>query len=150
MSMNHAEFCSAFEANLWTAFWVYLTAPLLRMLGAAEFYRLAKDHRRVCWAAAPSKNKRCIFRCKYSELRKADGRVEPRWRKRRDCSVTRLRLAEFEPADMTAPDYTFVMHDGPPHEGREQGQIKMTNLRKPGGKVMEDAIGSFNHGQLPA
>ena len=39
MSMNPARsFASALPAHLWTDFWVYLTAPLLGMLLAAECY----------------------------------------------------------------------------------------------------------------
>jgi aquaporin Z len=67
MSMNPARsFASALPAHLWTAFWVYLTAPLLGMLLAAECYvRFYGRHRVLCAKLHHHNNARCIFRCGY-------------------------------------------------------------------------------------
>ena len=67
MSMNPARtFASALPADLWTAFWVYLTAPPLGMLLAAECYvRLNGAHRVLCAKLHHHNDKRCIFRCGY-------------------------------------------------------------------------------------
>lgn len=67
MSMNPARsFGSALPANLWTAFWIYLTAPLIGMLLAAEL-RLRLSPRAVTCAKLHHDNdKRCIFRCGYA------------------------------------------------------------------------------------
>jgi aquaporin Z len=41
--MNPARsFASAFPAKIWTAFWIYLFAPIVGMLGAAEIYLLVR------------------------------------------------------------------------------------------------------------
>ena len=65
MSMNPARsFASALPANLWTDFWVYLTAPLLGMLLAAECYvRLPGARRVLCAKLYHDHDKRCIFCC---------------------------------------------------------------------------------------
>ena len=67
MSMNPARsFASALAADLWTAFWVYVTAPLLGMLLAAEL-RLRLSPRPVRCAKLHHDNpRRCIFRCGYA------------------------------------------------------------------------------------
>ena len=67
MSMNPARtFASALPAHLWTAFWVYLTAPLIGMLLAAECYvRVKGAHRVLCAKLHHRNNTRCIFRCSY-------------------------------------------------------------------------------------
>jgi len=72
MSMNPARtFASALPAHLWTAFWVYLTAPLLGMLSAAEVYTRVRGLRQVYCAKLHHQNtKRCIFRCEYPALGK--------------------------------------------------------------------------------
>jgi aquaporin Z len=74
MSMNPARsFASAAPANLWTAFWVYLTAPPLGMLAAAEVYMRVKSLKQVYCAKLHHQNSaRCIFRCQYPELIGAD------------------------------------------------------------------------------
>lgn len=74
MSMNPARsFSSALPARLWTAFWVYLTAPPLGMLLAAEVYLRANSLQQVYCAKLHHRNsKRCIFRCNYPELLKSD------------------------------------------------------------------------------
>ncbi len=65
MSMNPARsFASALPANVWTAFWIYPTAPTLGMLLAAELYR--RTRRPVKCAKLHHDNaRRCIFRCGY-------------------------------------------------------------------------------------
>ena len=67
MSMNPARsFASALPAHLWTDFWVYLTAPLLGMLLAAECYVRFPGARRVlCAKLHHHNNERCIFLCHY-------------------------------------------------------------------------------------
>ena len=61
MSMNPARsFGSALSAGIWTGFWIYLTAPLLGMLAAAEVF--ARGDRLVnCCKLHHDNNKRCIF-----------------------------------------------------------------------------------------
>lgn len=75
MSMNPARtFASAVPAHLWTAFWLYVIAPLLGMLLAAEIYRGGKSLRQVYCAKLHHQNqKRCIFRCSYLDLQKSGG-----------------------------------------------------------------------------
>jgi len=66
MSMNPARtFGSAFPANLWTAWWIYFTAPPIGMLLAAELYQRFSPRRVVCAKLHHQNNKRCIFRCGY-------------------------------------------------------------------------------------
>lgn len=67
MSMNPARtFASALPANLWTSFWVYLTAPLAGMLLAAETYLRLKGAQAVLCAKLHHRNSaRCIFRCGF-------------------------------------------------------------------------------------
>jgi aquaporin Z len=70
MSMNPARtFASALPAHFWKAFWLYLTAPQLGMLLAAEVYTRARSHKQVYCAKLHHQNgKRCIFRCHFPEL----------------------------------------------------------------------------------
>jgi len=67
MSMNPARtFASAVPARAWTAFWIYLTAPPLGMLLAAEIYlKLKKTRQVICAKLHHHNDKRCIFRCGY-------------------------------------------------------------------------------------
>ncbi len=69
MSMNPARtFASALPAQLWTALWVYFTAPLVGMLLAAElFLRLKGAHAVFCAKLHHQNNKRCIFKCGYKK-----------------------------------------------------------------------------------
>jgi len=69
MSMNPARtFGSAVPARIWTALWVYFTAPPLGMLLAAEVYLWVKGARGViCAKLHHANNKRCIFRCGYAK-----------------------------------------------------------------------------------
>jgi aquaporin Z len=69
MSMNPARtFGSALPGQVWTALWIYFTAPPLGMLLAAEAYRRVRGGRAVLCAKLHHHNdKRCIFRCDYSK-----------------------------------------------------------------------------------
>lgn len=70
MSMNPARTLgSAVPGQIWTALWVYFTAPPLGMLLAAEVYARTKGPRAVyCAKFNHLNNKRCIFRCRFGEL----------------------------------------------------------------------------------
>ena len=70
MSMNPARtFGSAFGGNIWTAVWIYFTAPPLGMLLAAEAYlRLAGAHKVFCAKLHHHNDQRCIFRCKFGNI----------------------------------------------------------------------------------
>jgi aquaporin Z len=63
MSLNPARTLgSALPAMTWTALWVYFTAPLLGMLGAAEAYVAARSAASVHCAKLHHQNaRRCIF-----------------------------------------------------------------------------------------
>ena len=76
MSMNPARtFGSALPAQVWTALWVYFTAPVLGMLLAAESYlRLTGAREVFCAKLHHHNDKRCIFRCGYSLM--GDARSE--------------------------------------------------------------------------
>ncbi len=68
MSMNPARtFGSAVPAHLWTALWLYFTAPPLGMLLAAEVYlRWQGVQGVICAKLHHHNNKRCIFQhCGY-------------------------------------------------------------------------------------
>jgi len=80
MSMNPARtFASALPARLWTALWVYFTAPVLGMLAAAELYRRVAGLRRVFCAKLNHRTaRRCIFRCNYAALVAGGGEGEAR------------------------------------------------------------------------
>ncbi len=70
MSMNPARtFGSALGGNIWTALWIYFTAPPLGMLLAAESYlRLAGAHQIFCAKLHHHNDQRCIFRCRFGEI----------------------------------------------------------------------------------
>jgi aquaporin Z len=67
MSLNPARTVgSAVHAVRWTALWVYLAAPLLGMLGAAELHVALRGRLAVRCAKLHHDNaQRCIFRCGY-------------------------------------------------------------------------------------
>lgn len=67
MSMNPARsFASALPAHLWTSFWIYLIAPPIGMMLAAEIYVRTQGGQRVLCAKLHHHNDaRCIFRCSY-------------------------------------------------------------------------------------
>jgi aquaporin Z len=70
MSMNPARTLgSAVPANVWTALWIYFTAPPIGMLLAAEVYlRMKGRHRVFCAKLHHFNSTRCIFRCNFAEL----------------------------------------------------------------------------------
>jgi aquaporin Z len=64
MSMNPARTVgSAVWAHDWTALWIYLAAPLLGMLGAAEVH-VRRGGRLVCAKLHHQNSRRCIH-CEY-------------------------------------------------------------------------------------
>jgi len=67
--MNPARsFASAFPAQIWTAFPLYIFAPLTGMFAAAELYQLLFGQRAVkCAKLNHHTHKRCIFRCSYNQ-----------------------------------------------------------------------------------
>ena len=67
MSLNPARTLgSAVHAHVWTALWVYFTAPLLGMLAAAQLYVSTRGPDAVRCAMLHHGNaQRCIFRCGY-------------------------------------------------------------------------------------
>jgi aquaporin Z len=67
MSMNPARtLSSGLAAQVWTALWLYCTAPPLGMLLAADLYQRWPGARQVVCAKLHHHNtKRCIFRCGY-------------------------------------------------------------------------------------
>jgi aquaporin Z len=77
MSMNPARtFASALPAQIWTALWVYFTAPPLGMLLAAELYvRQYGIHQVFCAKLHHHNDKRCIFHCNWKQLSVASGQL---------------------------------------------------------------------------
>lgn len=71
MSMNPARsLACAVVAGQWTSFWVYVSAPPLAMLAAAELYVRLRGARRVfCAKLNHGGTRRCIFRCNSGALR---------------------------------------------------------------------------------
>jgi len=71
MSMNPARtFGSAAVGHIWTALWIYFTAPPLGMLLAAELYTRVRSVRAVaCAKLNHYNNTRCIFRCNFQAQR---------------------------------------------------------------------------------
>lgn len=69
MSMNPARsFSTALWAQVWTAIWVYFTAPLLGMGAAAALYtRLRGASAVLCCKLHHDNGQRCIFRCRWGE-----------------------------------------------------------------------------------
>jgi aquaporin Z len=68
MSMNPARsFASAVPAGTWSSFWIYLTAPALGMLLAAETWVRSPGARVLC-AKLQHSSGPCLFRCRYGEL----------------------------------------------------------------------------------
>ena len=67
MSLNPARsFASALLAQLWTGFWIYVTAPLLGMLLAAEVHQRSSTAAVPCAKLHHANDRRCIFRCRYA------------------------------------------------------------------------------------
>jgi len=70
MSMNPARTLgSALPSGIWTAIWVYFLAPVLAMISAGQIYRHWRGaHRVFCAKYHHHNDKRCIFRCGFSQL----------------------------------------------------------------------------------
>ena len=67
MSMNPARtFASASVGGVWTALWIYFTAPIIGMLLAAEVYRLTATRSAACAKLHHHNNQRCIFHCNFA------------------------------------------------------------------------------------
>ncbi|MBI2359411.1 MAG: aquaporin [Deltaproteobacteria bacterium] len=75
MSMNPARtFGSAFSAQAWQALWIYLTAPVLGMLLAAQVYLGWKGKPGIyCAKLHHESDKRCIFCGRYRIFRLQSG-----------------------------------------------------------------------------
>jgi aquaporin Z len=70
MSMNPARtVASAWPAHAWSAIWIYLAAPPLGMLAAAELWTRAAGTVR-CAKLHHHNARRCIFRCRVGETRR--------------------------------------------------------------------------------
>lgn len=72
--MNPARsFASAFPAQIWTAFWLYVVVPPAGMLSAAALYEFLLGRRAVkCAKLHHENNKRCIFCCNYNRNQTVD------------------------------------------------------------------------------
>ena len=70
MSMNPARtFGSAAVGNIWTAWWIYFTAPPIAMLLAAEaFVRVRGMKNVLCAKLDHSGVGRCIFNCEFETI----------------------------------------------------------------------------------
>jgi aquaporin Z len=71
MSMNPARsLASTVPAGTWDALWIYVIAPPIGMLFAAELYaRRRGAHAVYCAKLNHAQAGRCIFRCRHAELR---------------------------------------------------------------------------------
>jgi aquaporin Z len=75
MSLNPARsFASALPAGDWSGWWVYLTAPLLGMLLAAETWLRLSSRGVRSAKLAHDAHQRCIFHCDQHEGRPRHGR----------------------------------------------------------------------------
>ncbi|HEV3409971.1 MAG TPA: aquaporin [Chthoniobacterales bacterium] len=73
MSMNPARtFGSAFVGHLWIALWIYFTAPVIAMQLAASVY-VRGDRVVHCAKLHHHNQQRCIFNCRFAELRVREG-----------------------------------------------------------------------------
>ncbi len=72
--MNPARsLASAFHAQIWTAFWLYLIVPPVGMFLASGVYQYLFGKRAVkCAKLHHANHKRCIFRCGYNRNGKID------------------------------------------------------------------------------
>jgi aquaporin Z len=63
MSINPARtFASALPANVWTAFWIYFSAPPVAMILAVDIYlrRTRRDPKKLCGKLCPNTETPCI------------------------------------------------------------------------------------------
>ena len=64
-------FGSSVVANLWTGWWIYLTAPVAGMLAGIELHRLlTHEHQRLCGKLVQSRSVACFIRCNRIESSK--------------------------------------------------------------------------------
>jgi aquaporin Z len=78
MSLNPARSLgSAVPAHAWTAFWIYVAAPPLGMLAAAEVYVRRRGMDAVFCAKLHHDARPCLFRCRWRELRAAVASQSP-------------------------------------------------------------------------
>jgi aquaporin Z len=72
--MNPARsFASAFPAQNWTAFWLYVLVPPLSMISASALYQYGFGRRAIkCAKLHHTNHKRCIFRCSYRQQQPID------------------------------------------------------------------------------
>lgn len=64
MSMNPARTLgSAIPAGVWNAIWIYLVAPPLAMIAAADLYVRRSNHRVLSGKLLHDPEERCIFKC---------------------------------------------------------------------------------------
>jgi len=62
-------FASALPSGVWTAGWVYFTAPVLGMLLAGETFRFSRNGGEArCAKLNHHTTRRCIFRCTKGEV----------------------------------------------------------------------------------
>ena len=96
MSINPARtFGSAFVGSIWTALWIYFTAPVLAMLLAAEIYR-SSDRTVHCAKLHHVNHKRCIFKnCRFAELLATAEPPAPRAPGRNGARTRRQTLSSF-------------------------------------------------------
>lgn len=73
-SINPARtFSSAVFAHLWTAVWIYFSAPMAGMLLAAWLYVRSRGTERIyCAKIYHDQTSPCPFRCRHAELRRAE------------------------------------------------------------------------------
>jgi aquaporin Z len=78
MSLNPARtFASALPSGIWTGFWIYLAAPVVGILGAAELYRLRRGLAAVrCAKFHHTERHDCIFRCGWCRHSSAQSGIE--------------------------------------------------------------------------
>ncbi|MCA9290679.1 MAG: aquaporin [Phycisphaerales bacterium] len=78
MSINPARtFASAIVGDIWTAWWIYFSAPPLGMLAAAQLYVwLAGTSRVYCAKLYHDRTSPCPFRCRFHELLVGDGHAD--------------------------------------------------------------------------
>jgi aquaporin Z len=78
-SLNPARtVSSAIFAGIWTALWLYLSAPLLGMLIAAVGYVMTSSRESVyCAKIYHDLHSTCPFRCRFRELMQAEERASP-------------------------------------------------------------------------
>ena len=68
MSLNPARsVASALPSGLWHGIWIYLTAPLIGMLLAAELH-LRRGRRTPCAKLHHDFNRQCIFHCDFAAV----------------------------------------------------------------------------------